>query len=89
MSVNEFRAWLQRELEESFEELEGATICRSCKTPPQAVTCFVSIHFTEFGDRCAGSGQVQQVDLPFCPLCETVPTDIVRSCVHIPMGALD
>ena len=83
MTVKEFNAWLKKERDERYRLEDGRTFCKTCGTKTELVVCFVSVHVQEFGDLCAGGGDVKRVALDFCPRCEQVPTEMVTSCVHV------
>jgi ribosomal protein L37AE/L43A len=56
--------------------------CKKCGATIQKTTLYISMHGTEFSS-CAGSGEVQQRALPYCPECEGEPKE-VRTCAHEP-----
>ena len=76
MTVKEFNAWLKKERDERYRLEDGRTFCKTCGTKTELVA-------QEFGDLCAGGGDVKRVAIEFCPKCEQVPTEMVTSCVHV------
>lgn len=85
LSPEAFTSHVQREWEERYEKVGDKLICRTCLTPVVFVTCYASLPATEFGDQCAGHGEVKRVNLPFCPKCEQVP-ETLSTCIHLPLG---
>jgi len=67
--------------QKSFEKTENGYKCKECGSTIMQTTLYVSIHDSRFS-ACAGSGEVQRVNFPFCPQCEGEPS-IVRGCVHV------
>ena len=59
---------------------EKKHICKTCGSTIQQVICYVSVHDARFSG-CAGSGEVQQIPLPYCPKCEGEPKN-TSTCVH-------
>jgi len=60
------------------------TTCKTCGTPIENVTAYVSIHMAAFGDSHAGGGECRWIPIPYCPKCETKPTDKeCYTCVHV------
>ncbi len=56
--------------------------CNKCSTAILQVTLYASVHDGPFGS-CAGSGEVENLALPFCPTCEPdVPAATQRTCIH-------
>lgn len=55
--------------------------CKKCGAVILFVTATVSVHYKKFGDQCSGGGEVIQVQLPFCPRCESIPTR-TSGCIH-------
>ncbi|MBI3572827.1 MAG: hypothetical protein HY092_01340 [Candidatus Kerfeldbacteria bacterium] len=81
MSSRKFNDWLKAERKKCYRQKDGKTYCRNCGSEVIYVRCYVSLHATELQD-CAGTGEVEHIGLEFCEKCETIPTDIVRSCTH-------
>ena len=65
----------------TYEKTDDGFKCKKCGSLIQQTTLYVSIHHKLF-PSCAGSGEVQQVNYPYCPKCEGEP-ETVRGCVHI------
>jgi hypothetical protein len=59
--------------------------CPTCGGKLSFALAHLSIHSTEFGDTCAGGGQVRVESIPFCQKCEEKPVEY--GCVHEPMVA--
>lgn len=55
--------------------------CKKCGAEIKQITCYVSLHDARFRGECAGAGKVEQVSLPYCPVCEGVPQRTF-TCVH-------
>lgn len=55
-------------------------ICRSCGRALTTATVCVSIHASKFGNICAGSGEVVEMAIPYCPRCEEPPQE--STCIH-------
>lgn len=55
--------------------------CIHCGTLIVKKDVHISIHALEFGDACAGWGEVKMLAIPFCPQCEPEPED---GCIHMP-----
>jgi len=72
--------WLREQVKEG---LGGEPTCMRCGGGIKAITAYISVHFQEFEELCAGGGEVQQVRVPYCPVCETPPQ--TYGCIHIPM----
>lgn len=58
-------------------------VCRACGGRLESVTVTASVHSSEFGDICAGHGEVVEVQVPFCPHCEPEPKQ--STCIHRPL----
>lgn len=82
MSPDAFSTWLGKERTRRYAKLSGRMVCRKCGVPVVLVACYLSIHYDGWS-VCAGGGQVEKLDLEFCPNCEDVPAS-VSSCVHRP-----
>jgi len=56
-------------------------LCWECGSEIQAITQSQSVHFAEFA--LAGGGEVRHKTIPYCPKCETKPSDrgIIRETV--------
>lgn len=81
-TLQEFEAEIESYLSENCLKNESDEVrCRWCWTKTEFKVCYVSIHTTAF-DNCSGSGRVKQIPIPYCPNCETEPTQD-RSCVHL------
>lgn len=87
MDRRRFNDWLMKERARLFRLDGDYLVCRTCGTEVALVPCYVSLHLTE-SKTCVGFGDVKVIHLVFCPKCEVVPTETVRSCVH-DQGRLD
>lgn len=60
--------------------------CKTCSAVIQQVTLYASVHSSLFSG-CAGGGGVENLALPYCPVCEPdVPAATQRTCIHTPGG---
>ena len=65
-----------------YEDRDGKIVCKICRSEIEQDICHASLHLALFGDECAGTGEVMQVPLPYCPRCEGKPK-ITTTCVHV------
>jgi hypothetical protein len=54
--------------------------CLECKREIAYVIAYMTIHDIRFGSKCAGNGRVERAPIPYCPHCESKPSDY--GCVH-------
>jgi hypothetical protein len=54
--------------------------CKVCGEEIKYVRGYISLHDIRF-NSCAGWGEVANVNLPYCPKCESVPEQ--SGCVHV------
>ncbi len=59
----------------------GNYYCPNCGAVIMQATCFVSIHLKVFSS-CAGPGKVQQINYPFCPVCDG-EIEHATACFHV------
>jgi len=59
---------------------EGGIVCVKCGARILYKSAVLSLHAIEFGDGCAGWGQVMEMDIPYCPTCEPEPE--LSGCIH-------
>ena len=57
-------------------------VCKKDGSEIQQTTLYVSVHTKVFGDTCAGTGEVKNLPLPYCPECEGEPKNVF-TCVHM------
>ena len=85
MSPEEFEKTMAMQSDARYQYVEGGGYrCKNCGSEVLQTTLYVSVHSSEFGDSCAGSGKVVKVPLPYCPKCEGEPKNFT-TCIHIPM----
>ena len=61
-----------------------AVLCPVCRSWIRFVGAYLSIHDARL-ENCAGYGKVLRLVVPYCPQCETQPSD--RGCLHeLPIG---
>jgi hypothetical protein len=77
--------WIEAERDRAFEVRGGNEICRKCGAIAVGQGLAVSIHSFEFGDSCAGPGDVKNLGVPRCPFCERDAPEWISTCVHIPL----
>lgn len=65
-----------------FEKRDGSFYCKKCGSQIMQTTCYVSIHLKLFEPTCAGTGQVEKINYPFCPKCDG-DIEYVTACHHI------
>lgn len=65
-----------------FDFKDDTYYCRHCAGVVMQATCFVSIHLKVFGSTCAGPGKVQQINYPFCPVCDG-EIEHATACFHV------
>jgi len=53
--------------------------CKICQSFIEIIGAYMSLHDTRF-PGCAGSGRVMRLVIPFCPKCETRPSEY--GCIH-------
>ena len=79
--------WLKNECHVMEVEGRYKHFHNTCQTMVNWTILFCSIHNTEWGSICAGSGKVKQVPFPFCPRCEPeVGQGTLSTCVHLPLS---
>ena len=84
MSPDDFQRVLDEHVVAHFEKGDGGYKCKRCGAVIKRVTGYASVHSAEFGDTCAGGGNVRQFPLPYCPNCEGEPKQ-TATCVHVHM----
>lgn len=84
MSSEDFNGTIKAHIAANYEKTQNGYKCKKCGSDVIQATGYASIHSTEFGDTCAGSGKVEQFPLPYCPNCEGEPTNL-QTCVHVPL----
>ncbi len=84
MSPREFNEFLARHTTEHYEKQGEKYVCKKCGADIWETTGQASLHSTEFGDLCSGTGEVRCFALPYCPNCEGSPKQ-VSTCVHMKM----
>ena len=67
--------------EKKYEKRDDGFYCKTCGSQIMQVTCFVSIHSKLFS-ICAGYGEVQKINYPFCPKCDG-ELEHVTACYHV------
>ncbi len=56
--------------------------CSTCRAVIQQTTLYASVHDSPF-PGCVGDGEVENLALPYCPVCEpVVPVTMQRTCIH-------
>lgn len=80
----EFNGFIGRHCWERYTKSTGGRVCKKCGSRILQVAGFASVHAVEFGDHCAGDGDVKRFPLPYCPNCEGKPTE-TSTCIHVPM----
>lgn len=65
-----------------FNKGKDGYYCKTCGSPIMQTTCHVSIHTKLFPNICAGSGEVQQLNYPFCQSCDG-KLEYVTACYHV------
>ena len=68
--------------EKKYEKRDNGFFCKTCGSQIMQVTCFVSIHSKLFEPTCAGSGEVQKINYPFCPKCDG-DIEYAQACYHV------
>lgn len=53
----------------------GCLVCKKCKGEIMAVHRIVSLWLKDGPGPCAGTGQTESEQVPYCPRCETKPSD--------------
>lgn len=79
-SLAEFAIARQKWIEKHCHTDGELQRCTSCNTPIEIIDAFISVHDARFRDICAGGGQVVKVIVPFCPSCESRPSEF--GCIH-------
>jgi len=67
--------------EKRYEKRDDGFYCWECGSQIMQTTCHVSMHLKIFEPQCAGPGNVQKVNYPFCPKCDG-ELDHVTACYH-------
>ena len=81
LSPNAFFSAVEAHEEAHYEKKGDGYVCKKCGSEILQETCYVSLHDARFGGKCAGSGEVKQIPLPFCPKCEGRPKR-THTCTH-------
>jgi hypothetical protein len=69
------------EVEESASDDYLSFKCVRCHGVPMTKLVYFSLHTEEFGDHCAGPGEVIRLLVPYCLACgDGEPAD--RGCIH-------
>jgi len=67
-----------------YKKTDDGYHCPECDSVIMQTTLYVSVHDRRFGGQCAGGGQVNQVNYPYCPQCEpNIAEDTLRACIHV------
>lgn len=53
---------------------DDSWVCDRCGTPIASVTQMRSVWLSDGPGPCAGTGEVEQHIVPFCPLCDPKPS---------------
>lgn len=60
--------------------------CNKCSAVIRQTILYASVHNSPFAG-CVGTGEVENLALPYCPTCEpNVPAATQRTCIHAPGG---
>lgn len=70
-------SWLKK-----YDERDGAFYCKECGSQIMQGTCYVSIHLKAFEPKCAGPGEVQNINYPYCPKCDG-EIEYAQACFHV------
>lgn len=88
LNLDGFNQAIKKHTELHYEVTAAGYVCKTCGGEIQQTTGYASIHSTEFGDECAGPGEVIKFPLPYCPKCEGEPKSI-STCIHVSIFAKD
>lgn len=53
----------------------GGLVCKKCKAEIQAVHRVVSLWLRDGPGPCAGTGQTDSEQIPYCPKCDPKPSE--------------
>ncbi len=69
--------WYYRYNGAIFVQVKGERVahCYGCGEQIPHKLQRLSIHYAEFGDACAGGGEVITKCIPYCPKCQSEPAD--------------
>jgi len=80
LSVEQANNWFEDRNIALYEQRGDTYYCKRCNAVIQQTTLYISMHDSRF-NTCAGSGEVQKVNLAYCPDCEGEPK-IARACIY-------
>lgn len=67
--------------QERYDKKDGLFYCKECGSQVMQTTCYVSLHLKMFEPTCAGTGEVKNINYPFCPKCDG-GLEYVTACYH-------
>lgn len=82
LSADEANEWFEKRNEALYRKEPDGLACKKCNATIMQTTLFISMHdYASVFGGCTGSGQVQKVNLAYCPNCEGEPK-MASACVH-------
>lgn len=61
--------------------------CARCGGEIRGIRAFISLHDEQFGNSCVGPARAWRMEIPYCPACESIPSEY--GCIHMSAGELN